>query len=173
MDPWLLLPRILLFLGTLRRDTVGSESVAAVCSGFCARSWVFVAETAKGLLANTGLFLSTGDRYLFLLQRTPDNPFRLFITAFSHACRQSFVIEVSDLYSSSPLFSTFDSWEPTSSDESPCRTIPTRFWVDQTHVFLISTDFPRYDRTEFLTSIIELRHILMLSSRRVTEKKSA
>ena len=37
---WLLLPRILLFLDTLRpRDKVGSESVAAVCSGFCARSW--------------------------------------------------------------------------------------------------------------------------------------
>ena len=41
MDPWLLLPWILFFLDTLRpRDTVGSEGVAAVCSGFCARSWV-------------------------------------------------------------------------------------------------------------------------------------
>ena len=41
LDPWLLLPWILLFLDTLLpRDTVGSEGVAAVCSGFCARSWV-------------------------------------------------------------------------------------------------------------------------------------
>ena len=41
MDPWLHLPRILLFLDTLRpRDAVGSEGVAAVCSGFCARPWV-------------------------------------------------------------------------------------------------------------------------------------
>ena len=41
MDPWFLLPRILVFLDTLRpRDTVGSGGVAAVCSGFCARSWV-------------------------------------------------------------------------------------------------------------------------------------
>ena len=41
MDPWLLLPRILLVLDTLRpRDTVGSEGVAAVCCGFCARSLV-------------------------------------------------------------------------------------------------------------------------------------
>ena len=32
---------ILLFLDTLRpRDAVGSEGVAAVCSGFYARSWV-------------------------------------------------------------------------------------------------------------------------------------
>ena len=34
--PWLLLPGILLFLDTLRpREKDGSESVAAVCSGFC------------------------------------------------------------------------------------------------------------------------------------------
>ena len=38
MDPWLLMPVILLFLDTLRpRDIDGSESVAAVCSGLCAR----------------------------------------------------------------------------------------------------------------------------------------
>ena len=35
------LPRILLFLDTLLpREGAGSESVAAVCSGFCARFWV-------------------------------------------------------------------------------------------------------------------------------------
>ena len=39
MIPGLLLPRILLFLDTLRpRDIDGSEGVAAVGSGFCARS---------------------------------------------------------------------------------------------------------------------------------------
>ena len=63
-----LLPRILLFLDTLRpRDTVSSEVVAALCSGFCARS--FHAGNCIGLLSNTGLFLSTGNKYFFLLQR--------------------------------------------------------------------------------------------------------
>ena len=39
MDSWLPLPWILLFLDTLRpRDAVGSEGVAALWSGFCARS---------------------------------------------------------------------------------------------------------------------------------------
>ena len=42
-------------------NTVGSEGVAAVCSGFCAQSWVLVTET--------GIFLSTGNRYLCLFQR--------------------------------------------------------------------------------------------------------
>ena len=46
----------------------GSEGVAAVCSGFCARSWVSW-RNCNGLLTNTGLFLSTGNRYLFLLRR--------------------------------------------------------------------------------------------------------
>ena len=74
MDPWLLLPRILLFLDTLRpREKDGSEGVAPVCSGFCVGSWV------SGLLANTGLFLSTGNKYLLPL--TPISQFRFFITA--------------------------------------------------------------------------------------------
>ena len=83
----------------------------------------------NGLLANTGLFLSTGNRYLFLLQRKtiPFDSLSLLLILFSHAWRQSFAIEVSDLYSSLPWFSTFDSWASMSSGESPCRTIPTRF----------------------------------------------
>ena len=41
MDPWLLLPRILIFLDTLLpRERAGSEGVAAVRSGFCTRCWI-------------------------------------------------------------------------------------------------------------------------------------
>ena len=70
------------------------------------------ARNCTGLLANTGLFLSTGDRYLFLLQRHPF-PFdssHLPLFQFSRVWRQSFVVEVSDLHSSSPLSSIFDNW---------------------------------------------------------------
>ena len=58
----------------------------------------------KGLLANAGLFLSTGNRYLFHRQRRtiPFDSLSLLLIQFSHAWRQSFVIKVSDLYSSSP-----------------------------------------------------------------------
>ena len=41
--------------------------------------------------------------------------------------RPSFVIEVSDPYSSLPLSSIFDNCASISSDESPCRTIPIQF----------------------------------------------
>ena len=47
MAPWLLFHRILLFLDTLRpRDKVGSEGVAAVCSGFLRTILGFMLETA-------------------------------------------------------------------------------------------------------------------------------
>ena len=75
---------------------------------------------------------------------------------FCLSWRQRFVIWVSDLCFSSPSFSTSDNPVSISSDESPCRAMPIRFWVDQTHV---STDFPKYHRTEFLTWTIELRPI--------------
>ena len=69
MIPGLLLPLILLFLDTLRpRDTVGSEDVAALCSGFEHDRYSH-AGNCIGLLSKTGLFLSTGNKYLFLLQR--------------------------------------------------------------------------------------------------------
>ena len=45
-----------------------TSTVAAECSGFCARSWVTWRKLQRSL-ANTGLFLSTGNRYLFLHQR--------------------------------------------------------------------------------------------------------
>ena len=82
-----------------------------------------------GLLANTGLFLSTGNRYLFLLQSRLI-PSRCLTTApvsIFRAWRQSFVIVISNLYSSSPWSSTFDYWASIPSDESPCRTILMRF----------------------------------------------
>ena len=57
MDPWLPLPRILLFLDTLRpRDTVGSEGVAAVCSGFLRTILGLVAETATVSLRTLAIF---------------------------------------------------------------------------------------------------------------------
>ena len=98
---------------------------------------------------NTGLFLSTGNRYLFP-PSTPINPFRLLTTAprFSRVWRQSFVIEVSDLCCFSPSSSTSDNWASDIFWWVPCRTIPIRFWVDQTHVFSVCTDFPRYHRME-------------------------
>ena len=45
----------------LPHEGAGSEGVAAVCSGFCARSW-FRGINCNGLFAITGLFLSTGNR---------------------------------------------------------------------------------------------------------------
>ena len=102
-----------------------------------------------GLLANTGLFLSTGNRHLFLPQRRLirfDSLPRLLIQ-FSHVWSQSSVIAVSDLNCSASLFSTFHSWEPISSDEiSMSYNSNQRFQVDQTHVFSICTDFPTHHR---------------------------
>ena len=84
MDPWLLSPRTLLFLDTLRpRDTVGSEDVGHDLGSHAGNS--------IGLLANTGLFLSTGNRYLFLFQSRfiPFDSLPLHLNQFSRAKRQS------------------------------------------------------------------------------------
>ena len=109
-------------------DTVGSEGVAALCSGSCARDRYCHAGNCTGLTCEHWPFSFTGNRCLFLLQRQliPFNSLPLLLFQFSRAWRQSSVIEVSDLYSSSPLFSTFDNWGSISSDESPCRTSPMR-----------------------------------------------
>ena len=65
----LLLPWILLFFDTLRPRVIdGSESVAAVCSGVGHDRYSH-AGNCSGLLSNTGFFLSTGNKYLFLIQR--------------------------------------------------------------------------------------------------------
>ena len=80
MDPWLLLPRILLFLDTLRpRDTVGSKGVAAVCSGFWARSWGLVTETASVSLRILAFFFPPVTNTF--PPTTPINLFRLLTTA--------------------------------------------------------------------------------------------
>ena len=76
------------------------------CVLFFAHDLGFRGENCNGLLANTGLFLSTCNRYLFLLQHQwfPFDSLPRLLIQFSHAWRQSFVIEVSDLYSSLPWF---------------------------------------------------------------------
>ena len=129
------------------------RSVAAVCSGFLRAILGFVAETATVSLRTLAFLLSTADKYLFLLQRLtiPFDSLTLLLIRFSRVWRQSFEMEVSGLYSSSPWFTTFDMMASSSSDESPCRTILIRFWVDQTHVFRNFTDFLRFHRMEFLT----------------------
>ena len=105
MAPWLLLPRIHRFLNTLRpRDSVSSESVAASGPGFCARALLSCPKLLWSPFAYW-LFLSTGDRYLFLLQRHsfPFDSWPLLLIQFSRVWRQCFEVEVSDLFSSSPL----------------------------------------------------------------------
>ena len=76
------------------------------------------AGNCNGLLANTGLLLSTDNRYLFLLQGLT-SPFdslpRLRINSLVPGVK-SFVIKVSDLYFSSPLSSIFDYWASISLD---------------------------------------------------------
>ena len=130
-----------------------AQKVWRHCVLFFAHDRYSHAGNCIGLLSNTGLFLSTGNKYLFLLQRHsfPFDSWSLLLFQFSRAWRQTFVIGVSDPYSFSPLSSISDNWASISSDESPCRTIPIRFWVARTHVFSICTDFPRYHRMESLT----------------------
>ena len=114
---------------TLRpRYPVSSESVAAVFSVFCARSWLSWRKLQRSPCEHWH-FSFTSNRNLFLLQRrsTPCVSLPLLVIQFSHALRRSFKIGISDLHSSSPWFSTFDNWDQISSDESPCRTSPIRF----------------------------------------------
>ena len=117
---------------TFALDTSFPRHTSTSCQ--CGGIWIrFLLGTivCTGSPSNTGLFLSTDNKYLFLLQHhlIHFDCLPLLLIQFSRAWRQSFVIEGSDLYSSSPLSSIFDSWEPISSDESPCRTIPMQFRV--------------------------------------------
>ena len=97
----------------------------------------FVAETATVSLQTLAFLISSDDKYLFLLQHhsIPFDSWPRLLFQFSCVWLQSFVNGVSDLYSSSPLSSIFHNWASKTSDESPCRTIPLRFWVARTHVF--------------------------------------
>ena len=84
----------------------------------------------------------------------------------------------SSFFFSSPSFSTSDNWSSISCDESPCHTILIRFWVDQTHVFSICTDFPEphlmgYWSFDGRISSHLVSHSWTSSFRRVIEKKSA
>ena len=179
MDPWLLLPRILLFFDTLLpRERAGSEGVAAVCFGFCARSFL-VPETATVSLRNTGLFLSTGNRYLFLLQRRliPSDSWLLLLIQVSHVQHQSFASGVSDLYIFSLWFSTFACQEPMSSDESPCRTIANTFLSCADSRILNFDRLSKMSSDGFFgidnrTSSHLVSNSWKLSPRRVTESKS-
>ena len=94
-------------------------------------------ETARVSLRTLAFSLSTGSKYLVLLHRHsfPFDSWPLLLFQLSRTWRQSFVIEVSDLYFSSPSSATSANWESILSDESPCRTILIRFWVVRTHVF--------------------------------------
>ena len=134
MAPWEFFPWTLLFLDTLQPRVIARKAWRQCALVFEHDRYSHVGH-CTGLLSNTGLFLSTGNRYLFLLQRHlfPFDSWPLLMFQFSRAWRQSFAIGVSDLYFSSPLSSIFDNWAPKSSDESPCRKIPIQFWVAWTH----------------------------------------
>ena len=82
----------------------------------------------NGLLANTGLFfpLVTDTFSSFNTDDSVSTIYHGSCFNSPNACRQSFVNGVPDLYFSLPWFSTIDSWEPKSSDEYSCRTIPMR-----------------------------------------------
>ena len=113
---------------TLRpRDTVDSEGVAAVCSGFCARSWASWRKLQRSPCEHWPFPFRW--KQIPSPSSTPDNPSRFLTTAPVSIlpCLASFVIEVSDRSSSSPLSSIFDNWASLSSDECPCRTILKRF----------------------------------------------
>ena len=103
-----LLPLVLLFLDTLL------PRVFEYCGERMVRLSVSVshdryshAGNCSSLPSNTGLFLSTGNKNLFLFQRhlSPFDPWPLLLFRFSLVWRQSFAVEVSDLYFLSPSFS--------------------------------------------------------------------
>ena len=105
------------------------------------------ADNNIGLPLNTALLFSTGYKYLFLFQCH-------FITCDSSKNCTSFW--------SLLLFTiVFNLWEMASIsfDELPCRTILKQLWVDQTHVFLICTDFPEYHLMESLSKILRYHPI--------------
>ena len=113
-----------------------------------------------GIPSNTALFLSTGNKYTSLLQHLiscDSSPLLLF--RFS---RLSSTFRYRSFWSILlfTIFSTFDIWASISVYESPSLTVPIQFWVAQTHVSSIFTDFPRCHRRESLTFTVKLHPIL-------------
>ena len=126
--PDLLLPLRLLILDALLPLGVGcSEGGAAFGVGFARYSR---AGNCIDLLSNTDPLLSTDSKFLVLshCHLIPCDSLPLPLFQFSRAWRRNFVIEVSDLYSSSPLSSIFDNRASTSSVvKFPCRKIFIQF----------------------------------------------
>ena len=86
------------------------------------------AGNCTGLPSNTGLFLSTGNTYLFLFQR------QLSLSTLDHSSCFDFPVSGVKVSQSEFLIYTsfhhrlqiFDNWASISFDESPSRTIPIR-----------------------------------------------
>ena len=98
------------------RDKDGSEGEAAACSGFLGTLVTLMPDTVTLFPSSIGLFsfhwyqvpFPPSTPFIPLTVFEPLHPFRFF-----RAWRQSFAIEVSDLYFSSPLSSLFDDWAST------------------------------------------------------------
>ena len=130
----------------LPRVIDGSESVASFGIEFCTRSLL----SCRKLPWSPFVHWPSSSHWKKHFPPPPLNPFRFLTTAvFLFSCLAS------DLSFWSILLSTivFNFWKLGVDilDEFPCRTILTRFWVDQTHVFSICTDFPGHHRMESLT----------------------
>ena len=177
--PGLHLPLTLLFLDMLLPRVI--DGVERLSVSVLAHDQYSHAGNCTGLPSNIVLFLSTGNIFHLPFQRhsSPFDSWPLLLFRFSRVWRQSFAIGVSDLYFFSPSFSFFDYWASISSDESPSRTILKWFWVVQTHVFSLCTDWLSrtssdgiFDRDNKTSSRL-VSNSWTLSSRRVTENKSA
>ena len=128
--PWLLLPRILLFFDTLRpRVMEGSEGVAALWSGFWARSWVSWRKLHWSPLRTMAYFFPLVTDTLSSFNATHS------LSILDHcSCFNSPVsgvkVSQSEFLIKTPLHHCLQfvvNWASISSDESPCRTFPMQF----------------------------------------------
>ena len=127
-----------------------------------------VAETATVSSRTLAFFLSTGNRYLFLLQRQwfPFDSLPRLQIQFSCVWHQSFVNGVSDLFNSSPWSSNFElgtdvfSW--ISMSDSRILNLHRRSKISSDGIVIDNR-----------TSCHLVSNSWSLSSRRVTENKSA
>ena len=131
-------------------------------SGCRCRFWCTINTNVRNctcLPSNIGLWLSAGDTYLFLFQ-CQSSPFDCSSSDFpvfdAKVSQREFLIHTSFHHRF-----IFDNWASISFDESPSLTFLILFWVDQTHISSICTEFPRYHlKVFFLTKTIKLRPIL-------------